>query len=55
MAAVPVPPPAPQLLADSLRAKNLFLLPDEEQDKPGEAGTDRAEDQSRHRLARRLV
>ncbi|ROQ89030.1 hypothetical protein EDE04_7429 [Streptomyces sp. 2132.2] len=28
MAAVSIPPSAPQLLADSLRAKNLFLLPD---------------------------
>jgi hypothetical protein len=46
MAAVPVPPPTPPLLADSIRAKNLFLLPDEEQDMPREVGPGRAEDQS---------
>jgi transposase InsO family protein len=46
MAAVPVPPPAPPLLADSVRAKNLFLLPDEEQDAPGAADTDWAGEKS---------
>ena len=46
MAAVPVPPPAPPLLADSVRAKNLFLLPDKEQDTPGAADTDWAGEKS---------
>ncbi|MFD4745889.1 transposase [Streptomyces rubiginosohelvolus] len=42
MAAVPIPPTAPKLLAESLRAKNLFLLPDEPQETSREADTGRA-------------
>jgi len=35
-AAVPQPPTPPPLLGDALRARNLFLLPDEDDDQTGE-------------------